>query len=112
MISTLTITSLPVGLLFINAAAALFINRYILNDLARYSNLAELSSLHRNHNHSDDTGSSSESSGSGGGGGGGDSSSPEQVLSRDYPIKPFPAALDEADRYAAYCVLYTSTLAT
>ena len=85
-----------------------FINRYILNDLARYSNLAELSSLHRNHNHSDDTGSSSESSGSGGGGGG---SSPEQVLSRDYPIKPFPAALDEADRYAA-CALYTSTLAT
>ena len=101
----------PVGLLFINAAAAaaaaVFINRYILNDLARYSNLAELSSLNRNNNHSDDTGSSSESSGGGGG-----SSSPEQVLSRDYPIKPFPAALDEADRYAAYCVLYTSTLAT
>ena len=81
-----------------------FIIRYILNDLARYSNLAELSSLNRNNNHSDDTGSSSESSGSGGGGGGG-GSSPEQVLSRDYPIKPFPAALDEADRYAAYCVL-------
>eukprot|EP01046_Picozoa_sp_COSAG06_P049824 COSAG06_NODE_7749_length_2390_cov_47.239197_3_plen_107_part_00 len=102
--------SLPVGLLlFINAtaaAAAVFINRYILNDLARYSNLAELSSLNRNH--SDDTGSSSESSGSGGGGGGGggsSSSSPEQVLSRDYPIKPFPAALDEVDRYAAYCTL-------